>query len=281
MRHRFLARCRSTLLWTALLACTIATPTLIAHGDLHQQIAEVTARIRKDPRNPLLYVERGQLYRTNKQYRSSLADCARALRLDPVLKEAHLCRVLTLAVSAPKATAVRELTAVLDRYPDAVDARVARARLFAAMGRFAEADQDYAAAVSRHASPDWYLEWSAALKRGRHPRAIVVLDEGIATLGPIVTLQDAAIDLDVAAGRYDAALARVDTVVQQIPKSPLWLVRKAVILERAKRLDAAQDAYLHTIAVIEKLPGGRRTRAVEQVLVKARAGAARTGRGNN
>ena len=278
MRRLLLPVCRAAVGCVLLLVCSAGAPSLLlAHGDLHAQITAASARIRKDPRNPLLYVERGQLYRAHRQWRLSLADCNQAVRLNAALLEAQLCRALTLAASDARASALRELTAVLERYPEAVDARLARARVLASLGRTDEADRDYGAALSRHAAPDWYLEWSAALQRARHPRAIAVLDDAIAQLGPLVTLQDAAIELDAAAGRFDSALARVESVLRQIPKSPLWLVRRADILERAKRTAEAHTAYLDTIEAVEGLPSGRRTRAVEQVLDKARTGAARTG----
>jgi tetratricopeptide (TPR) repeat protein len=250
---------------------------LLAHGDLHAQIAALTARIKGDPRNPILYVERGGLYRAHREWRLALADCDRALRLVPRLSDARLCRGLTLAAAGRHSAAERELTAVLERHPDLVVARVARARVFVTLHRPLQADPDYAAALARHPNPDWYLERAHALQQAGDARAIDVVDGAIEILGPLVTLEDYAIELDVAAARYESAVRRIDRILGHLPRAPSWLVRRGEVLERGKRAADARQAYGEAVAAIEAMPPARRrTRAIQDVLSRARAGQTRT-----
>ena len=74
-------------------------------------------------------------------------------------------------------------------------------------------------------------------------RALHSLDEGIVRLGPIVTLELEAIEVELRLNRYDAALARVDRISAQTPRKDSWLARRGAILERAGRLDEAHAAY--------------------------------------
>lgn len=250
---------------------------LLAHGDLHAQITAATARINRDPRNPVLYVERGGLYRAHREWRLALADCDRALRLAPGLGDARLCRGLTLADAGRHSAAERELTTLLERHPDLVVARVARARVFVSLRRPLDADPDYAAALARHPNPDWYLERAHALQQAGDPRAVRVLDEAIEKLGPLVTLEDYAIELDLAEARYESALTRIDRVLGQLSRAPSWLVRRGAVLERFKRPADARQAYVEALEAIEALPPARRrTRAIEDVMARARTGLVRT-----
>ena len=74
-------------------------------------------------------------------------------------------------------------------------------------------------------------------------QALRSLDEGLARLGPIVTLELEAIDLELRLNRHDAALARLDGITARAPRKDSWLARRGAILERAGRPDQARAAY--------------------------------------
>jgi hypothetical protein len=73
--------------------------------------------------------------------------------------------------------------------------------------------------------------------------AIRGLDTGIARLGPVVTLELAAADMEVLLGRYDAALSRIDRVAAQSGRKEPWLARTGAILEKAGRSEEALATY--------------------------------------
>ena len=84
--------------------------------------------------------------------------------------------------------------------------------------------------------------------------AIGGLDEGIARLGPLVLLQSRAIDLEVRAHRYGAALSRIDEILSTMPRKETWLVRRGEVLEHVGLNDQAQATYAEALAAIERLP---------------------------
>jgi hypothetical protein len=91
-------------------------------------------------------------------------------------------------------------------------------------------------------------------------------------MGPLVTLELPAIDLDVALKRYDSALKRVDTVMARLQRKESWLVRRAGILKIAGRESESQAAYRDALAALEKLPPShRQTRATLQLEASIRS----------
>ena len=102
------------------------------------------------------------------------------------------------------------------------------------------------------------------------------LDEGLRRLGPLTTLQLFAIDFELANNRYEAALARLETITAQSPRKEPWLARRGEILEQAGRAAQARLAYEQALAAIESLPARHRTtEATAKLEAQIRAALAR------
>ena len=269
-----------------LAACCLplsADPAL-AHGPLHEQIAALSARIERDPLDARLYLRRGELYGHHGETEAALADFDRAKRLDPALIAVDLSRGKLLFLAGRLAEARVALDGFLAAQPDDPDALSTLARTHAGLGRPGEAVEDYTRAIRARekrgqALPDDYLERARveAGRGGEHAlEALRGLDEGLARLGPLVSLELYAIELELAAGRRDAALARLEAVAAQSPRKEPWLLRRAEILERAGRAADARLAYEQAAGAIDALPSRhRRTRATLELESRVREGLAR------
>ena len=88
--------------------------------------------------------------------------------------------------------------------------------------------------------------------------ALAGLDEGIARLGPLVTLIQYAVSMEVARGQYDAALARIEALPVGVQSGPAWLARRGDILVEAGRLNEARVTYIVAKQAILDLPPARR-----------------------
>ncbi len=77
-------------------------------------------------------------------------------------------------------------------------------------------------------------------------------------LGAIVTLDVMAIELELAALRYDHALARVDRLATQGGRPEAWLARRGQIMERAGRREEARAAYRAALTALDSVPPSRR-----------------------
>ena len=73
-----------------------------------------------------------------------------------------------------------------------------------------------------------------------------------------MTLQRAALDLEIRRGNLDGALARLEHASASSPRQETWLARRGEILERAGRLEEARDSFALALREIDRLPTHRR-----------------------
>lgn len=261
-----LAAMASTLFLTPLPAA--------AHGSLHEQIDELTIRIQVDPRQAALYLRRGRLHSHHGDWQAALADYDRAAKLEPALEELDLARGRTLLDAGRYQEAKSALDRFLARHPRRAEGLVLRARVCRALGFHRSAAVDYAHAIavtggSGAGAPELYLERARSLAgegaAGRE-EALRALDEGLGKLGPIPGLQLYAIDLELAHGRPDAALARIDDAAAQSPRPESWWARRADILERTGRPGEALVDYERALAeLVSRSAERHRTAASAQL----------------
>ncbi len=231
----------------AILCGVVVLPTpspLFGHAEIHVRIADMTKKIEMEPENPELYVKRGELHRVHRDWDAALADYQRAVELDPTLATVHFVRGRMLFEADRLDAALADLNHFLSIEPRHREALVTRARLLVQLGRFLEAADDYTKAIATltRPTPEYYLERSKALAEAGVvylERALAGLDESIDRIGPLVTLQLYAIELELRMGRYGGALKRVDRIARWLP-AERQLVRRGEILRRAGRLPDAR-----------------------------------------
>jgi predicted RNA polymerase sigma factor len=85
------------------------------------------------------------------------------------------------------------------------------------------------------------------------------LDAGIARLGPLVTCVQPAIEMEMELGHFDAALRRVEPMLEGAVRKERWHSAKGEILERAGRRPEAAEAYRAAVAALERVPIERRS----------------------
>jgi predicted Zn-dependent protease len=234
-----------------------------AHGDIHLQIIEITKEIEKTPRNAELYMRRAELHRAHSDWDASQADYDRAFALDPKLPFIDLARArMFLEANWPLSckTAVDRFLARNAEHPEGL---IIRARALVKLNQRLEAAQDYTRAIAKASDgrPELFLERAQALAaEGKEhvDDAIKGLDEGIQKLGPLVTLNLYALDLETEHGRYDAALKRLDGVMAKAPRKETWLERRGNILRQAGRPAEAREAYKAALDAMKTLPPTRR-----------------------
>jgi tetratricopeptide (TPR) repeat protein len=262
---------RSVLTFMLLLPASVA-----AHGDLHEQIAAIARRIDESPSRADLYVRRGQLHRVHGEWEAALADYDRAARLDPDLSVIDFVRGVALLDAGRPADARAALDRFLARRPDHVEAHATRARAWLGLGQPLAAAHDFSRAIALRPQPrpEYYIERARALAAAGDihvDEALRGLDEGIERLGPLVTLQLYAVDLELVRARPAAALARLERMLERFGSNPTWLVRRAEILERAGRPGEARAAYASSLAALEGLaPSRRASKAVDELTARVR-----------
>ena len=256
--------------------CLALAPSFVlAHEGLHEQIAAITAKIKRDPKNASLYLQRGELHRLHHAWSRAAADYDRAERLQPSLKIVELARGKMFFDSGRLQRAKLTLDRFLSQQPSHYDALITRARVLAKLGLRTDSARDFTNALAASSDPDLYLERAQVLAgdERRIDEALTGLDDGIRKLGPLVTLQVAAIDLELRRKNYDSALTRLDQIAAQSERKEAWLVRRGEILKLAGRDEDARAAFNAALVAIESLPAShRKSRAVTALELRARSG---------
>jgi len=262
-------------LLAVVLALSVLTFAQVArgHAELLLQIEEVTKEIGQDPKNPDLYLKRGELRRQHVEWELAHADFDRAQALSPDLAVIDLLRGRLYLDSGWPLSALACLNHFLASHPKHAEALIVRARIRTRLGMRLSAAQDYtgAIAMSSDPGPDLFIERAQVLAASGQEYltdALRGLDEGIAKMGSLVTLQLFAIDAELKQKNYDGALARLDKIAEKSPRKETWLVRRGEILQLAGRPDEARQAYQSALAALQTLPPTRRFVPAMQELEK-------------
>jgi predicted Zn-dependent protease len=191
------------------------------------------------------------------------ADYDHAVALDPGLAVIDFTRGrMFLEANWPYSAKVC-LDRFLLKHTNHVEGFIARARTLVKLEKPLEAARDFTAAIRYAPSgrPELYIERAQALASGgdkHYAEALRGLDEGIERLGPLVTIQLHAVDLELKRKEFDAALARLETIAAQSPRKETWLARRGEILLQAGRQKEARAAYEQALKALDSLPPGRR-----------------------
>ncbi len=249
----------------------VLTASAFAHGDLHEQIANVTEQVQKSPESAELVLKRAELHRVHADWPAAAADYDRAAQLAPGLLVVHLGRGRMLLSQGRFEEAKAELDQFVAGNPGHVDGFVTRARIEVKRGKPLAGAEDFARAIALSArpEPEVYLERAQALVAagGEHvAEALRCLDDGTAKLGNLPTLGLYAIELEVKREEFDSALSRLERLSAVSPRKEAWFERRGDILLLANRLDPAQQAYRQALAAMAALPSrARETKATAEL----------------
>jgi predicted Zn-dependent protease len=238
-------------------------PSALAHGELHELIQRATQDIEKNPKDPFLYLKRAELHRAHLGWDAAMADIESAASLSNQWDELHYARAGLYLDAEWFQSATVAASQFLAQHPNHVATLVIRARARARLGQNVAAAEDYTRAIDHAAAPtpELFLERAQALRGqgGEHlDKALAGLQQGLHQLGPVVTLQLAALEIELEQNRVEAALGRIDGIMALSPRKERWLVRRGEILQQAGRPQEAAAAFRAALDALESLPTYRR-----------------------
>ncbi|HKQ18632.1 MAG TPA: tetratricopeptide repeat protein [Candidatus Eisenbacteria bacterium] len=261
------------LLIAAASALALTLPSLsAAHGPTHHAIEDLSARIEAGGTSANDFLRRGELYRIERKWDAAERDYDRAAQLAPGLREVAVARAALYLDRGRPDRAKAAIDRLLSDHPDHSEALRVRAMASVALGWPLEAAQDLDRRIELvpHPTPDHYIERARLLAGCGEQllgRAVRGLDEGIVRLGPIVSLEFCAIELEMQQGLFDSALRRLEDVAPQFDRKETLLERRGEILTAAGRVAEAREAFAAALAAIESGPperrGGRAAREME------------------
>ncbi len=260
------------LLSLALVPMFLAAWESKAEDDIAEAMESVNRQIAANPKDGRLLVQRGRLQALARKFDQALADLDQANRLTP-LPEIDREKAQVYLTAGWNETGVEHATRHLAKFPEDSEAYLIRGRLNSKLGRVAEAGADLGAAIQRmpEAPLDLYMERASVLttQDGAHlDEALTTLEQAMKRLGKVVTLEGAALEIELQQQRYDATLARVDGLTQRMPRKDTWLARRGDILVKAGRVPEAREAYQKALDAIGKLSPVQRSQPATRELEK-------------
>jgi tetratricopeptide (TPR) repeat protein len=267
----------------AVVVSFVPAPAL-AHVGLDELDARSRDAIAARPKSPDAYLDHARILQAKREWDASLAAIEEAASrgADPDVVGARKASVY-LDAGFPR-MAKLELDRVLARRPAAYDLLHERGRAWLALGDAEAAAKDFGEAIAKGSRPtpeQVLARRDALLSLGKKRDALRALDEGIARVGPVVSLVLPAIDLELDVGKPDAALARLDALARGGNPNPLWIARRGEILEKAGRDADARAEYAKALALLDARPPSRRGKPLEELRQKLMTALAKTDRRGN
>lgn len=112
-----------------------------ALGEYASALADLDRAIALVPVMPALYFNRGGVHRDIGNWNHALTDYSKAIAMDPEMVAAYYNRAILLAAENPEA-ALDDLAQVLELKPDYYPVYAERAKIYEALGRADEAEND-------------------------------------------------------------------------------------------------------------------------------------------
>jgi len=228
-----------------------------AHGAYHEVIARLSAQIANDPARSDLLFHRAGVHLDHEDTAACLADLDHLDRTAPGRHPTDLLRGEALLKSGNPKVALPVLERFIATHPPQARSLTARARVLRALGQADASISDYRAALAlgERPEPDAVQELAEALAAtGLQREAADTLANAIATLGPVPSLVLKALDAELAAGDFDAALERIETMQKTAPRPEPWMARRARVLTQAGRGTAATQAWRELSTHLAALP---------------------------
>jgi len=255
----------------ALALCGLAVAgggSACAHVGLDELTRALDLEVALHPDDGELRLQRARVYLLTRQWRPALAELDAAARQGADRDVVGTTRGRVL-LDAGKARAARaEFDRVLRRRPDAYGTLFERGRAWLALGNGQQAADDFGRAIAGLKAPQpeqVIARRDALLSLGRRAAAVRALDEGMARIGHVASLELAAIDLEAEMGRHARALRRIDRLLAATPQNPAWIALRAELLQRAGRSPEARADYARALSMIDARPAGRRGQAFEDL----------------
>jgi tetratricopeptide (TPR) repeat protein len=256
-----------------------------ANGDITDRIAGLNRNISATPDGPgvaALFLSRAELHRLNRDWQRSLSDLEAASRLSPNLTGLELQRGMTLLGVGRSHEAVLALKDHLSSHPDDGFAWIQLGRALAHLELYPDAPHAFARAIelSRNPGPGLFLEQADAIQAQgptHFADALRVVESGIVTIGPAISLELRALSLERELRRFDHALNRVSSLADGAQSKAPWLLRKGEILLLADRPEEARHTLEEAKRLAATAPLARRhtpsntnlVRSIEDLLVAA------------
>lgn len=235
------------------------------HGFLHEEIAILSARLKKQPNNAELLVRRAQLYREHRQPEAARADLKHALFQDSRLPSALLA-MARLEREAGNVVAAKEaMASLLEQHADNVEALTEKARIHESLKEWVEAAETWQNLLDRSedTSASVALSCARALCRispADFGGARAVLERALSHHPRVIALHQELAAVWIRLKHFEKAGQQLDQLHAIYPGlSPRLLVEEATLWQEHGRKKEATLAWRQARGAFAKLSAHRQS----------------------
>ena len=252
--------------------CGVAS-TALGHGDLHEKIERLDALLKQNPDHVASLLERADIHRRHRNFDEALEDLKRVHLLSPTNNTVYYMTGLTRLEQGEFNEAETALQIFISRSPSSPRGHIALAKVFTQQQRHLDAAQEYELAIKHQSTPtpDHYLARAHAYMDAGKPylsKALQGLEDGMLVMGPLLTFQRLAIEIEIDQGNHENAIDRVNMILKDVDRKETWLVQKAKVLSSIGRSEEAKQQFLLAERAIKLLPQRTRTSPAIRALRK-------------
>lgn len=244
----------------AVMMCVLPT-VAHGHGTQHHLMEVVDQKIKNSPGDADLWYQRAVLNLEHKDTEQAINDVEKAENLSPGKLPTYLLKARAFTLAGKLTDALSAINTHILRFPEQSCGYTLRARILLKTGAPQGGLMDYRTALAKSpaAEPDLIHEASVAMvANGAVDEAIEVLDAAIHRLGPIPSLTMRLLEIEIHAGRYDAALSHLNTYQESAPRPEPWMAKRAELLAQAQRIKESRACWQALANHLHNLPAAER-----------------------
>ncbi len=229
---------------------------LLAHGNFHELITDVNAKIAAAPDQAELRLDRARIYLEHEDLVEAKADLDTALKFTPDSVRWIFLQAKWERLSKHWPEARRGVEEYLKRMPQDGAAHWERLVVLCAMDDTPEAlrQADLMLGMEQNQLPELVLQRVTLAEAIDPAAALRWLDTWLAGHPRLPVWEQEALRLEMKLNQPDAALARFDQLLTKTPRKEFLLLKKARYLAELKRDAAARTTAAACLQAIEKLP---------------------------
>lgn len=231
----------------------------MAHGPIHEKIAEVSKKIEKNPTDPSLYVERAGYYKIDGNLDKSFADYKHARNLDSTLETLDLLIAELFFEFDHFHSALACATAFEQQQINTAECYLLKAKIYDKLFmadsalHYAEASYPFQSKPSTHFFVT-VKEYVLFADKTDYKKASFWLDEGKKRMPFDLVIQEEYVNLALRFENYSKAEALCLEQIPKLKRKEYWynLLASVYVLQDEK--GKAIDSYSKALTLIDKLP---------------------------
>lgn len=245
------------------------------HGSYHAVVSKLERTLARNPDDAATRFLLAKAHAEHEEWKLCLDELDRIEALAPGEFETGWLRGVSFRQGGMNERAKEELDRFLKDHAEHPEALYERARVAHASGdaRSAAADSVRSLSLAPGASAERWIFAADRLEDDERPdEAVRLLDDGLKRHDEDPLLLRRALSLDIALGRWDSGLVRIEKLGKVAPKPEPSMAERAELLSRAGRKEASLDAWRALLDHLGRLPAlDRGTPLNRELSTRARA----------